>query len=159
MTTEVKDESAEGVDQPEQEKSFFARGALLGLAGGAVAAILLISVFGSVASLFDDLFGSAEEAAAPAVELTGEALLISTGSNLATTTGCIGCHSINGLDGTGPTWTGLAAQVDEEYLRRAILEPNADIAAGYTEGVMPVNYVDTLSAEDVDALVAYIQSL
>lgn len=159
MTTEVKDESAEVADQPEQEKSFFARGALLGLVGGALVAILLISVGGSVISLFDDVFGSGEEAAAPAEELTGEALLISTGSNLATTNGCIGCHSVNGLDGTGPTWTGLAARVDEEYLRRAILEPNADIAEGYTEGVMPVTYADSLSAEDVDALVAYIQSI
>lgn len=159
MTTEVKDESAEVADQPEPEKSFFARGALLGLAGGALAAVLLISVGGSVLALFDDVFGPGEEAAAPAEELTGEALLISTGSNLATTNGCIGCHSVNGLDGTGPTWTGLAARVDEEYLRRAILEPNADIAEGYTEGVMPVTYADTLSAEDVDALVAYIQSL
>jgi mono/diheme cytochrome c family protein len=159
VTTEVNDDSAEVADQPEREKSFFARGALLGLAGGAVAAILVISVFGSVASLFDDLFGSGEEAAAPVEELTGDALLISTGSNLATTNGCIGCHSVNGLDGTGPTWTGLAARVDDEYLRRAILQPNADIAEGYTEGVMPVTYVDTLSAEDVDALVAYIKSL
>jgi mono/diheme cytochrome c family protein len=66
---------------------------------------------------------------------------------------------VNGLDGTGPTWTGLAARVDDEYLRRAILQPNADIAEGYTEGVMPVTYVDTLSAEEVDALVAYIKSL
>lgn len=159
MTTEVKDESAEVADQPEPEKSFFVRGVLLGLAGGALVAVLLISVGGSVISLFDDVFGSGEEAAAPAEELTGDALLIATGSNLATTNGCIGCHSVNGLDGTGPTWTGLAARVDEEYLRRAILEPNADIAEGFTAGVMPVTYADTLSDEDVDALVAYIQSL
>jgi mono/diheme cytochrome c family protein len=159
VTTEVKDDSAEVADQPEEEKSFFARGALLGLVGGALVAVLLISAGGSVISLLDDMFGTGEEAAAPAEELTGEALLISTGSNLATTNGCIGCHSVNGLDGTGPTWTGLAARVDDEYLRRAILQPNADIADGYTEGVMPVTYVDTLSDEDVDALVAYIKSL
>jgi mono/diheme cytochrome c family protein len=159
VTTEVKDDSAGVADQPEEEKSFFFRGALLGLVGGALVAVLLISAGGSVISLFDDMLGTGEEAAAPAEELTGEALLISTGSNLATTNGCIGCHSVNGLDGTGPTWTGLAARVDDEYLRRAILQPNADIAEGYTEGVMPVTYVDTLSDEDVDALVAYIKSL
>ena len=159
MTTEVKDEAAEVADQPEQEKSFFARGVLLGLVGGAVAAVLLISVGGSVISLVDDMFGSGEGAAGPAEELTGEALLISTGNNLATTNGCIGCHSTNGLDMDGPTWQGLAATVDEEYLRRAILEPNAEIADGFDEGVMPLTYADSLSAEDVDALVAYIQSL
>jgi cytochrome c oxidase subunit 2 len=157
VTTDVKDEATESAQ--EAEKSFFARGALLGLVGGVVVAILLISVGGSVVSLVDDLFGSTEVEAAPAEELTGEALLIATGEDLATTNGCIGCHSINGLDGTGPTWSGLAATVDDEYLRRAILQPNADIAAGYTEGIMPVTYEDSLSTEDIDALVAYIQSL
>lgn len=158
MTTEVKEEATETADGQE-EKSFFARGALLGLFGGALAAILLISIGGSVVSLFDDIWGSGEEAAAPADDLTGEDLLIETGRNLATTNGCIGCHSTNGLDGTGPTWQGLAATVDDEYLRRAILDPNAEIAAGFEPDVMPSTYADSLTAEDVDALVAYIKSL
>lgn len=158
MTTDVEEEATEIADEQE-EKSFFARGALLGLFGGALAAILLISIGGSVVSLFDDVWGSGEEAAAPADDLTGEDLLIETGRNLATTNGCIGCHSTNGLDGTGPTWQGLAATVDDDYLIRAILDPNADIAAGYEPDVMPNTYVDTLTAEDVDALVAYIKSL
>ena len=159
VTSDVKDEVAESIDDADDEKSFFARGALLGLVGGVVVAILLISVGGSVISLVDDVFGSGETAAAPAEELTGEALLIATGEDLAITNGCIGCHSTNGLDGTGPTWSGLAATVDVEYLKRAIVEPNADIAAGFTEGVMPVTYVDSLSTEDIEALLAYIQSL
>lgn len=159
VTTDVKEEATE-IAEEQAEKSFFARGALLGLFGGALAAILLISVGGSVVSLFDDVFGSGEEvAAAPAEELTGEALLISTGSNLATTSGCIGCHSTNGLDGTGPTWQGLGATVDDEYLRRAIVDPNADIAPGFEPDVMPATYADSLSSEEVDALVAYIKSL
>lgn len=157
MTTDVKDEATESIDEP--EKSFFARGALLGLVGGVVAAILLISIGGSVVSLVDDLFGSGEAEAGPAEELTGEALLIATGENLATTNGCAGCHTVNGIDLTGPTWSGLASRVDDTYIRRAIVEPNADIAAGFDEGVMPSTYADSLSAEDIDALIAYIQSL
>ena len=157
MTTDVKDEAVESTE--DHEKSFFARGALLGLVGGAVIALLLISVGGSVVSLVDDLFGSDEVEAGPAEELTGEALLIATGEDLATTNGCIGCHTINGLDSTGPTWTGLAASVDSEYLRRAIVDPGAEIAAGFTDGVMPATYADSLSDDDIDALVAYIESL
>ena len=158
VTTDVKEEATEIADEQE-EKSFFARGALLGLFGGALAAILLISIGGSVVSLFEDVTGSGEEAAAPADDLTGEDLLIATGSNLATTNGCIGCHSTNGLDGTGPTWQGLAATVDDEYLRRAIIDPNVEIAAGFDPDVMPATYADSLSDEDVDALIAYIKSL
>lgn len=157
MTTEVKDESAEIAAEEEQEKSFFARGALLGLFGGVVAAILLISIGGTAVSLFDDVFGSGEEVAASGDDTGGS--LVDTGSNLAITSGCVGCHSTNGLDGAGPTWQGLSATVDDEYLKRAILDPNADIAAGFEPDVMPATYVDSLSAEDVDALVAYINSL
>ena len=47
MTTE--NETPESAT--EEQKSFFARGALLGLVGGAVIALLLISVAGSVVSL------------------------------------------------------------------------------------------------------------
>ena len=159
VATDVADEVAEGGQEAESDKSLFGRGILYGLVGGALVAIMLISVGGSVVSLVDDVFGSGETEAAPAEELTGEALLIATGEDLSTTNGCIGCHSVNGLDGTGPTWSGLATSVDTEYLRRAILEPNADIAAGFTEGVMPVTYADSLSSEDIDAIVAYIESL
>ncbi len=160
MTTDEKSKVTESIEQDGSEKSFFARGALLGLAGGALAAMLLISVAGSAISLFDDVFGSSTAAEAESNEpLTGEALLIATGEDLATTTGCVGCHSSNGLDGTGPTWSGLISSVDAAYVRNAIVNPNAEIAAGFAEGIMPATYGDSLSEEDLDALVAYISSL
>ena len=104
------------------------------------------------------------EGAAP--EATGSEL----GATLAQTQGCLGCHSIDGSQLVGPTWLGLyGSQVtladdtsvvaDEEYVRRAILETNAEIAKGYPANVMPSIYVDTLSEEQVDALVEYIKSL
>lgn len=160
MTTDEKSDVTESTESEGSEQSFFARGALLGLAGGALVAILLISVAGSVTSLFDDVFGSSTAAEAESNEpLTGEALLIATGEDLATTTGCIGCHSNNGLDGTGPTWSGLSGTVDAAYIRNAIVNPNSEIAEGFAEGVMPATYGDSLSEEDLDALVAYISSL
>ena len=160
MTTDSSSEVAESQEEAVAEKSFFARGVLFGLAGGVLAAILVISAFGSVLSLVDDVFGSATAAEAESNEpLTGEALLIATGEDVATSTGCVGCHSSNGLDGTGPTWSGLAGTVDTDYIRRSIIDPNADIAAGFTADVMPATYADTLSSDDLDALVAYIGSL
>ena len=48
---------------------------------------------------------------------------------------------------------------DEEYLRRSILETNAHIVKGFPANVMPSTYKDTLSKEQVDALVEYIKSL
>ena len=155
MTTE--NEMTDSVEEKE-EKSFFFRGAVLGLAGGAVAALLLISVAGTVVSLVDDIFGSSTAAAMDDEPVVVDPV-IAAGEALATSSGCVACHSTDGLDGVGPSWQGLSASVDAEYIRTAILNPNAVIAAGYTEGVMPSTYADTLSDEDVDALVAYISSL
>lgn len=168
VTTDVKDETTESVEP--EEKSQFARGALLGLVGGAIAAILLISVAGSVISLVDDIFGSNEEVAGPAEELTGEALLIATGEDLATTNGCVGCHSTDGTNIVGPTWQGLfgserslvgggTVTADEAYLAESIVDPTAAEVDGFPAGVMPATYGDSLSAEDIEALVAYMKSL
>lgn len=159
MSTDASSKVTESVEEVDSEKSFFARGALLGLVGGVAAAVLIMSVFGSVLSLVDDVFGSSTAAAESNEPLTGEALLIATGEDLATSSGCVGCHTTNGLDLTGPSWSGLAGRVDEAYIRRAILEPNADIAAGFAPDLMPADYADSLSSEEVDALVAYISSL
>jgi len=80
--------------------------------------------------------------------------------------GCASCHSTNGARSEGPTWKGLygstvvladgsAVTVDEEYLRRAILDPQADVAPGYS---MAMPTIDVTPAE-ADRLVAYIRSL
>jgi len=92
------------------------------------------------------------------------------GANVAQMQGCQACHSLDGSQLVGPTWLGLyGSQValedgttvvaDEEYLRRSILETNAEIVKGYPANVMPSIYQDTLSEEQVDALVEYIKSL
>lgn len=140
------------------EKSSFARGAVLGLVGGALAAVLLISVFGSVVSLVDDVFGSSMAAATDEEPVVLDPVA-AAGQGYATSKGCSGCHSVDGSDNTGPTWKGLAASVDEDYIRAAIIDPNSVVAEGYSEGIMPATYEDTLSADEIDALVAYILSL
>ncbi len=147
----------ESAEPQDETKSFFLRGAILGLAGGAVVAVLLISVVGSVISIGDDLFGSTE--AAMDEEAAPVDPLVATGASLAASNGCVACHSTDGVAGAGPSWQGLSASVDAEYIRTAIVNPNVVIAEGYVEGVMPSTYADTLSEEDLDALVAYISSL
>jgi cytochrome c oxidase subunit 2 len=113
--------------------------------------------------------GSAEEVpseSAGAEQAAGPEL----GATVAQTQGCLGCHSIDGSQLVGPTWLGLyGSQVtldddttviaDEDYLRRSILETNAEIVKGYPASVMPGTYADTLSKEQVDALLEYIESL
>lgn len=160
MTTDVNEQVAEQEEQEEDDKSRFGRGVLIGLFGGALVALLLISVGGTVVSLFDDLFGSNApvEEATPTEPLTGEALLIATGEELATSSGCVACHTTDGSVLVGPSWAGLADRADEEYIRQSILDPGAVIVEGFDD-LMPKTFADTLSPDDVDALVAYLESL
>ena len=141
----------------EQQKSFFARGALIGLIGGALVAVLLISVAGSVGSLFDELFGSSTAAAAEEPVEVDPVVL--AGETLAGSNGCSACHSVDGSVLAGPSWQGLGDRVDEDYIRTSIIDPNAVLADGFAAGIMPTTYADSISAEDLDALVAYLASL
>jgi cytochrome c oxidase subunit 2 len=47
--------------------------------------------------------------------------------------------------------------VDENYIRKSILEPQADVRAGY-KPVMPT-YSGNIREEEIDALIAFIKSL
>lgn len=95
---------------------------------------------------------------------------VERGRKLATTQGCIGCHTADGTAIIGPTWKGLAGKqerleggatmvVDDAYLRTAIIDPNLQIVEGFKAKIMPPTYGKTLSAEQIDDLIAYIKSL
>jgi cytochrome c oxidase subunit 2 len=106
----------------------------------------------------------------PAEPAPSEAPGVELGATLAQAQGCLGCHSIDGSQLVGPTWLGLygsqvileddtSAVADEGYLRRAILETNAEIVKGYPANIMPSIYLDTLTEEQIDTLIEYIKSL
>lgn len=99
--------------------------------------------------------------------------LVARGSELYTSDGCSGCHSLNGIRITGPSWKGLAGSrvqlsdgrtviASNAYLTRHIVEPDAMTVQGYPSGVMAQAIeVEDLRAhpEEVEALVAFIDSL
>lgn len=72
--------------------------------------------------------------------------------------GCASCHTFSaaGASGTvGPNLDEVLAEKDAEYVHRAIVEPNAEIAEGYQPGIMP-SFEDQLSDDQVDDLVAFL---
>ena len=83
--------------------------------------------------------------------------------------GCLGCHSTDGTKKIGPTFKGLydsrvtvltngkerTIEADEDYLRRSIKEPKADVVKGYPD-IMPVL---PLTPEELDLMVEYIETL
>jgi cytochrome c oxidase subunit 2 len=94
--------------------------------------------------------------------------LVEAGRDVAARRGCLNCHTLDGQPHIGPTWVGLyGSQVtldggrtvlaDDAYLTRSMMDPQADIVAGY-KGVMPT-YRGVLEEPDAAALVELIRSL
>jgi hypothetical protein len=54
---------------------------------------------------------------------------------------------------------GSSATADDAYLLESILNPGVVEVEGFPTGVMPTTYGDSISAEDIDTLIAYIKSL
>jgi len=94
---------------------------------------------------------------------------IPQGAQLFQEKGCKVCHSIDGTTLVGPTLKGLFGKTivvmkdgkeqtfgaNEDYLRRSILEPNADVVKGFP----PIMPPQKLSDEEVNEIITYIKGL
>lgn len=91
------------------------------------------------------------------------------GQRLAKTQGCTTCHSLDGSRIVGPTWKGLfgeevkltdgsTAKADEAYLHTSIVDPNAQVVAGFPPGVMQ-SYKNTLSDDQINDIIEFIKTL
>jgi cytochrome c oxidase subunit II len=85
---------------------------------------------------------------------------------------CVTCHSQDGSRIVGPSFKGLFGKkeivitngvereitIDEEYIKRSVYEPNADVVKGYSPGLMP-SQKDKITDEDVQKIVDYMKGL
>ena len=72
--------------------------------------------------------------------------------------GCTACHAAaEGGPGVGPSIPAMS-DLEPDYIRRSILQPAADTAAGFEAmaGTMPVTFGDQLTAAQLESLVDYI---
>ena len=79
-----------------------------------------------------------------------------------TATACGACHTLADAGTTattGPDLGKVLAGKDAAFIRQSILKPDAEIAPGFQAGIMPKNYGDTLSADELDALVTYLSKV
>jgi len=83
--------------------------------------------------------------------------------------GCTACHSSDGSAKAGPTWLGVfgstemltdgtSVTVDGAYLVESIREPGKQIVEGF-QNIMPENIGGDLTDEQIDDLIAFIESL
>ena len=97
-----------------------------------------------------------------------DASLVEAGRRAALRHACFSCHTVDGQPHIGPTWSRLYGSevtlvdgrrviADEAYLTRSMMEPAADLVAGF-KPVMPT-YAGTIDAVDTAAIVELIRSL
>ena len=87
----------------------------------------------------------------PGDETDGETLFVEAG--------CGDCHSF-GAAGTagsiGPNLDETLVDQDVGYVQQSIIDPNAEIAEGYGDGIMPSTYSQELTEAEISELAAYI---
>jgi cytochrome c oxidase subunit 2 len=72
---------------------------------------------------------------------------------------CGTCHALADAETTaevGPSLDNVLPGQDADQVRNSILEPDAEISEGYQPGVMPDNFGETLTEEQIDGLVEYL---
>jgi len=93
--------------------------------------------------------------------------LAAQGKQLATSNGCVGCHTVTGVNSTGPTWKGLfgkerefadgsKAPADEAYITESIKNPTAKVVKGFGPVMPPFA---SLTNDQINAIIAYIKSV
>ena len=81
------------------------------------------------------------------------------GAQVFANNGCGGCHTLAAAKsgGTvGPNLDEVLPGQSEEMINESIVNPEAEIAKGYPAGVMPQNFEQEISAEELKALVKYL---
>lgn len=80
--------------------------------------------------------------------------------------GCTSCHSVDGNRSEGPTWKGLwdsevqltdgsTVVADEEYFRRSIEDPAAQVRVGFTPTMPTLDVTE----DQMQELIAYMKTL
>ncbi len=74
--------------------------------------------------------------------------------------GCAACHDLAGSGADlGPPLAGIGERMDREALRRAILDPNAEIPPGYEPDLMPTDFGEQMRASELELLLDYLLGL
>ncbi len=72
---------------------------------------------------------------------------------------CGGCHSLQAAQATGQIGPNLDAALvdqDEEFIYTSIVDPGADVAEGFDDGIMPTTFGEDIPPEELADLVAFL---
>lgn len=87
------------------------------------------------------------------------------GAQVALARGCVGCHALDpNMVMTGPTWyhmgdTAVSRVRGESpalYIYHSIVAPGSYVVPNYPNNIMPANYGEQLTAQELADLIAYL---
>jgi len=126
-------------------------------------------------SAFDSWLKDQEKSAAPASPTTTQSTTTSSsttpispsaaGLSVFNQNNCASCHTLSAANATGTIGPDLdklvsyakqAHQPLESFVRNSIVDPNAYIQPGYPKDVMPQNFGQLLTKEQLDSLVTFL---
>jgi len=95
-----------------------------------------------------------------------------SGQRIMKNIGCFACHSIDGSKLVGPSFKGVYGHAvdvitngterqvtaDDEYIKRSIYDPNADVVKGFNKGMM-LSYKGQLTEQDIAQIIEYLKTL
>lgn len=108
--------------------------------------------------------------APPPADMEEGAITVRDPETLFATMGCIGCHNLDlpqddaNKGPVGPNMGNLAenaanrvvGQDAEQYVHESIISPNNYIVSGYNSGIMPQNFSEQMSQEEIAGLVTWL---
>ena len=107
----------------------------------------------------DDFEKQLEETANPAPAGGGEGGSSDAGASVFASNGCGGCHTLEAAGATaqiGPNLDEVLPDLEKAEIEESITDPNKEITEGYGADIMPAAYADTISDDDLKALVDYL---
>jgi len=81
------------------------------------------------------------------------------GKEVYASSGCGSCHTFEAAGSSaqvGPNLDESLEGKDAEYVRESIVNPDKELAEGFEAGIMPKNYGEQLSDEQLADLVAFL---
>jgi mono/diheme cytochrome c family protein len=81
------------------------------------------------------------------------------GGQVFANNGCGACHTLAAAQSTGnvgPNLDDMIAKDPPSFIKESIVNPSAEIAAGFQDGIMPQNYEQTIAPPDLEKLVNFL---
>lgn len=97
---------------------------------------------------------------------------VASGQRIMKNIGCFACHTVDGNKLVGPSFKGIYGHkatvvtngserevtVDDEYIKKSIYDPNADVVKGFNKGLM-LSYKGQLTDDDIKQITEYLKTL